>query len=265
MKTDVLIPTCTPQPCTHTYEAVRYNALTHGILSRLAVLPHEDRQEFATLLEALVAEHRPTGATEMHLVEELGAIIWRKRRVLLAEGATINRGLRQVVRSSDSPVPAAVPFEIGMSQKETDLSDLLSLTPDDVAETQQLTAADLQATEKALAILRCGDKDAYKKALKALATDSFDWWQEELEKGEYSADAAGLAEFISDQLYPLCLRLEKEARHHEAIKAQTIGEGLQAHRLQNLNRYETHLDRKFERTLAMLVKLKEMRERIQPR
>jgi hypothetical protein len=31
------------------------------------------------------------------------------------------------------------------------------------------------------------------------------------------------------------------------------------HRLEKLNRYETHLDRKFERTLAMLVKLKELR------
>ena len=37
-------------------------------------------------------------------------------------------------------------------------------------------------------------------------------------------------------------------------------EGLQMHRLEKLNRYETYLDRKFERTLAMLVKLKELRE-----
>jgi hypothetical protein len=38
-----------------------------------------------------------------------------------------------------------------------------------------------------------------------------------------------------------------------------LGEGLQAHRLENLNRYETHLDRKFGRTLAMLLKLKDLR------
>lgn len=52
--------------------------------------------------------------------------------------------------------------------------------------------------------------------------------------------------------------MEKEARHHEAIKAQMLGEGLQAFKLEKLNRYETHLDRKFERTLAMLLKLKEL-------
>ncbi len=32
-------------------------------------------------------------------------------------------------------------------------------------------------------------------------------------------------------------------RHHEAIKVQTLGDGLQTHRLETPNRYETHLDR----------------------
>ena len=31
------------------------------------------------------------------------------------------------------------------------------------------------------------------------------------------------------------------------------------YRLEKLSRYETHLDRKFERTLAMLIKLKDLR------
>ena len=55
------------------------------------------------------------------------------------------------------------------------------------------------------------------------------------------------------------MRLEKEARHHEAIKNQALGEGLHAYKLEKLSRYETHLDRKFERTLGMLLKLKELR------
>jgi hypothetical protein len=32
--------------------------------------------------------------------------------------------------------------------------------------------------------------------------------------------------------------------------------------LEKLNRYETHLDRKFERTLAMLLKLKQLARRM---
>jgi hypothetical protein len=54
------------------------------------VLPHENSGEFDGLLAALVEEHRPIGMTEQVLIEELAAIIWRKRRVLLAEGARIN-------------------------------------------------------------------------------------------------------------------------------------------------------------------------------
>ena len=107
----------TPQ---NNYEPVRYNAMKHGILSRLAVLAHEDAGEFGDLLAALVEEHQPAGATEMHLVEELAAIIWRKRRVLLAEGANINQGLKGSARNAEDVIPAAAPFELGLSGKGTD-------------------------------------------------------------------------------------------------------------------------------------------------
>jgi hypothetical protein len=51
------------------YEATRFNALRHGVLSRFTVLPWEDLEEYCRLLNALVAEHKPEGATEEHLVE----------------------------------------------------------------------------------------------------------------------------------------------------------------------------------------------------
>jgi hypothetical protein len=53
-----------------------------------------------------------------------------------------------------------------------------------------------------------------------------------------------------------------EVQSHAAIKSQTLGEGLQAHRLEKLNRYETHLDRKFERSLGILLKLKALRNAV---
>ena len=83
------------------YKAVALNAVKHGVLSRLVVLPHEDENEFSELLAALVEEHEPAGMTEQHLVEELAGVIWRKRRALIAEGATINRNLADYL---DGPV-----------------------------------------------------------------------------------------------------------------------------------------------------------------
>ncbi|MCP4992666.1 MAG: hypothetical protein GY934_02595, partial [Gammaproteobacteria bacterium] len=82
------------------YKAVQFNAMKHGILSRHTVLPHEDQDEFAGLLAALVHEHQPAGMTEAHLVEELAGIIWRKRRVLQAEGSNINRGLKYAAQNT---------------------------------------------------------------------------------------------------------------------------------------------------------------------
>ena len=140
------------------------------------------------LLAALVAEHQPSCATQTHLVEELRGAIWRKRRVLQAEGASINHGLKAAVRDAVRVIPAAAPFDAGMSGQGTGIRNLVGMSPEEVATHQRDAKADL-----------------------------------------------------------------------EAIKAQALGEGLQAYRLEKLNRYETHLDRKFERTLAMRLKLKELR------
>lgn len=241
------------------YEPVRFNALKHGILSKLTVLAHEDHAEFAELLAALIDEHRPAGMTERYLVEELATIIWRKRRVLLAEGAKINEGLKSAVNSAASVIKSAAPFQQGLGGEDLDLREFMEGTPEELTERQRDAALDLAATQKAAAILRKGGPNAYAKARRALIQESRDWWDEHLEEESYPATAEGLAEFIRDSLEPICNRMMKEAEFTPAIKAQTLGEGLRAHLLEKLNRYETHLDRKFERTLAMLLKLKDLR------
>ena len=43
------------------------------------------------------------------------------------------------------------------------------------------------------------------------------------------------------------------------IRVQAFAEAFDPDRLDRLARYETHLDRKLERTLAMLLKLKDLR------
>ena len=241
------------------YEVVRFNALKHGILSRYTVLSHESHADYESLVNSLMDEHLPAGATEQHLIEELASVIWRKRRVLQAEGATINQGLKVSARNAKSVIPAAAPFEMGLSGDGTDIRDLMDLKPEDVAESHQNARHDLDATNKASAILRKGGDRSYDKALRALLPDSREWWESYVEEEEYTADAEGLASFITAHLSPLCYQQEKESRHHDAIVNQTIGEGLQAYKLEKLSRYETHLDRKFERTLAMLIKLKDLR------
>jgi hypothetical protein len=241
------------------YEVVRFNALKHGILSRYTVLSHENHADYESLVNSLMDEHLPAGATEQHLIEELASVIWRKRRVLQAEGATINKGLKESARSAKTVIPAAAPFEMGLSGEGTDIRNLMDLKPEDVTESQRAARHDLDATNKATSILSKGGDRAYDKALRALLPDSREWWESYLEVEEYTPDTEGLSSFIAEHLSPLCYQQEKESRHHDAIVNQTIGEGLQAYKLEKLARYETHLDRKFERTLAMLIKLKDLR------
>lgn len=252
------------------YATVRFNALKHGVLSRHTVLAHEDGAEFADLLAALVAEHQPAGPTETHLVEELAGAIWRKRRVLQAEGATINRGLLAVSKARydrpmdpDGPARAAVPFEPQMAgtrlNHPAELAEAIRLTPEQVRERIAEADTDLEATLVAARILRRGGARAYHRALRALTPSSAASWTDSLDDGDANANATELSKYIHEFLLPFCRQMVVEARAQEAVKAQTLGEGVHAHRLEKLNRYETHLDRKFERTLAMLLKLKEMR------
>ena len=52
---------------------------------------------------------------------------------------------------------------------------------------------------------------------------------------------------------------QQELDHRPLIRAQAFGEAVDPARLERLARYEVHLDRKLERMLAMLVKLRELR------
>ena len=244
-----------PQP----YEVVRFNALKHGILSRYTVLSHESHADYESLVNSLMDEHLPAGATEQHLIEELASVIWRKRRVLQAEGATINKGLKESASSAKTVIPAAAPLEMGLSGENTDIRNLMDMSPEDVTESHKNARNEIDATNKASAILRKGGDRAYDKALRTLLPVTREWWQNYVDEEEYPADASGLATFIIKHVTPLIYNQEKKSRHHDAIVNQTIGEGLQAYKLEKLSRYETHLDRKFERTLAMLIKLKDLR------
>lgn len=240
------------------YAPVRYNALKHGVLAKLTVLPHEDAEEFEELRDALIEEHQPSGPTEIHLVEDLAAIMWRKRRVLLAENSHINGGLKHVVDSC-RPAKSAAPFVPGMPDKPMDWIDLMQATPEQVAQSQREMEEYWNLLDQVWTVLRKGGSKAYSKALKLLPDEDLESWEEWVAEEEYQPTVEGLREYLDTHLRPIAASMHKEALHHFAIKKQVLGEGLRPAYLQNLCRYETHLDRKFERTLAMLIKLKELR------
>jgi hypothetical protein len=61
------------------------NATRHGLLSREAVLPEEDPEEFRELLASLEDEFQPATPSEQLLVESMASAQWRLRRLTRIE------------------------------------------------------------------------------------------------------------------------------------------------------------------------------------
>ncbi len=249
-------------------EVTRFNALKHGILSRYTVLPWEDEDEYQVLVDALVVEHVPSGPTEEHLVEELAGILWRKRRLRLAEGAVYRRGLKYALRPhSETTEAALVHLDAGEQTERT--IEAIRATPEETRQDEKVLGEDRAMTEKALKLLRAGKPGAYEKAIEALQPDTRQAWEEQLEEWEpddhedgqepYAADAASLQRYLETEICPWYETRSKELENRPLIHAQAFGEALDPDRLQGLARYEVHLDRKLERTLTMLIRLRDLR------
>jgi hypothetical protein len=184
-----------PEAMDGTRDGTRLNAFRHGVLSRDTVLPWEDEGEYRALLAALAEEHRPEGATEAHLVEELAGTIWRKRRLRLAEAALARQGIgRTVARLRREAAPTADAGEAVL--------DALHTSPDEMPHAPARTAP-------------------------------------------------------GRQMLPVPPRQAPDDRL--SIRVQALGDAHDPERLQNLARYEVHLDRKLERTLALLLRLQQLK------
>ena len=123
-------------------------------------------------------------------------------------------------------------------------------------------------TEEALRILARPSPSAYSRALAALRDDTQAWSQEQLswapedydeEQKPYSAHAESLKRFLDDEVLPWYDKRRQELEYRPLLRAQAFGEAVDPNRLERLARYEVHLDRKLERTVAMLLKLRELR------
>jgi len=150
--------------------------------------------------------------------------------------------------------------------------DAIRATDEQTAEDTADLDKDKAMTEEALRILASSSSSAYSRALAALRDDTQAWWREQLswapddyeDQTPYSADADSLKRFLQDEVLPWYEKRYQELEYRPLIREQAFGEAVDPDRLERLARYETHLDRKFERMLAMLFKLQELRRALNP-
>ena len=259
-QTDVTIPS-------EGYDASRLNAVRHGILSRFTVLPWEDATEYEALLDALTEEHTPAGPTETYLVVELAGVLWRKRRLRLAEIATYQRGLQVASDSSRTAQSALVASAAAKPAKV----DVAAAVKAGAVNTQRELAeldADRKLTLTAIEILGSDRNRAYEDALDAMHEGTREAWAEQLTwtpddyctgVTPYSADATSLQRYLKSEILPWYDKQRAQIIAQPLVRAQALGESLDPDKLERLGRYEVHLDRKLERTLSTLIRLQELR------
>lgn len=253
------------------YDASRFNAMRHGILSRFTVLPWEAEAEYEALLNALTEEHTPTGPTEMHLVVELAGVLWRKRRLRLAEVATYQRGLQATTDTYSKTAQAALVASAATKPSKIDVATAIKAGAVDAQRELDDLDADRQLTLTAIEILASERSRAYEDALKAMHEDTREAWSDQLtwkpdDYGTgitpYSADAASLQRYLESEILPWYDKERAQIIAQPLVRTQALGESLDPDKLERLGRYEVHLDRKLERTLSTLLRLQEMRRGI---
>ena len=250
------------------YDVCRLNALRHGVLSAHTVLPWEDKAEYEALLNALVKEYAPHGPTEEHLVEEVAGVIWRKRRLRLAEAASYRRGLEGMRQ------PFSDPLQTALIQVEPIIDFFTQSpwrTPEDLPELKKRQAS----ARKALEILSTGKSGAYDAAVVELDESTRQSWEEQIapepedldededpegDEEPFTADPTALAQYLKDSVLPQLARHLGFIENRHLIREHVLGEAVECTKLESLSRYEVHLDRKLERMLAMLLRLQSLRQ-----
>ena len=93
-------------------QAVRHNALKHGILARETIIAWRDYQEDADEFEALLAqvydELQPEGTLADLLVQQIAICYWRLRRILRADAHEFAKIMERIRR----PIPGEQPGEL---------------------------------------------------------------------------------------------------------------------------------------------------------
>lgn len=242
----------------------RFNAVAHGILSQHTILPWEDKQDYNALVQSLAAEHGPAGATQYHLVEEIAGIIWRKRRLRMAEAAAHRKALDRAGESHAYTVRHAL-SHLRPSKTTDDVRSALTASPQNTTAELRSLQSELKNCRKLASDLESSQPIAFEKAIDNLAEGIRDWFGglvegrfESTDEYSYERVPTDLLRFLTKEALPWLESRAIELENRQLIKDQAFGASLNPEAMEKLARYEVHLDRKLEKSLGMLYRLKEL-------
>lgn len=244
------------------------NLLRHGILSDQAILPWESEADYEALLQDLVTEYEPVGLTEQSLVAELAQILVKRRRLRAAEKASYQKALHDLLHprlmalfpEDSKNVFAEATNKDSLGYRGSSVSEAYYETDEDITKNKKETKALIKNLKKARIFCDQDHPMAYQKALSVLSENDQETWKDEgLDQEGYQPTCDDLACWLDDYIDAQAYYLNK-LNERPIVKQYLRARAFPSEKtLQPLMRYETHLDRKFERTVAMLLKLKTLR------
>tara|TARA_R110000803_G_scaffold176816_4_gene239229 strand:+ start:2889 stop:3647 length:759 start_codon:yes stop_codon:yes gene_type:complete len=230
-----------------------------------ALLPWESQDAFIALLDGLQTEYQPSGSSETVLVERLCWIIWKRQRIMLAERAAhLVEVSRHVGGSDGRSLAKRALVASGVEQVAATATSALTTLAGDDAEEGEYNDSEARDLVKAIDILESGATEAsLKAALACLRQDSLDWWENVVaDEGEADTPeerANRLLSFLKGSLQEQMNDQIQAVEQRPAVRLQVWGQSLDPFRAAKLMALDGELDRQFERTLGMLLKLQEMR------
>jgi len=250
------------------YDNSKHNALKHGILSKYTVMAWENAEDYQKLLDLLIDEHAPQGITEEHLVEELAGVVWRKMRLRYAENTSLQASLNSCMNLDSFSCDSHEAAKDALLAKSHEVEGLdIRRT---VLATEDETQTEFDQVNEYLNCFLLAEKillesNSYDQGLAVLHGDDREDWQNGRVGGyggfgfNYNYTAESLLcwvvkaiKYYEKYIYGL--------KNRDKIKKQILGQSfLSDSQLSTYSRYENHLDKKFGKTLGMLLKLKALR------
>jgi hypothetical protein len=258
----------------------KHNATKHGIFSSVAVLKSESRTEYESLLNGLWETLLPEGRLEELLVEKLATIAWRHRRLLIAEGAEIQKGTdfvewdqrnQEQQEAEETQSSSLLQFNGGL-MREVRNPDVLERCLELLADLRQGLETDGFNETWDTSILEkiYGDNDRSHCA-ETLYHDYIIWSktavasEEERQREGYAAPEQckqNMLHCIDGEVRHL-KRYQKTRASVEAnrTKLEVLRRSVpESPELDRLLRYEASLERAFDRALSQLERLQRMRK-----
>lgn len=247
------------------YNSSKYNATKYGVFSKNAVMPWENKDDYDNILKDLIEEYQPNNVTERHLIVEMANTIWAKIRLKYAEKASLQSKLNSNV-NCDSTFSGNKCANDVLLLKEGKIED--SEVKSALITSKSITVLELKKFKE---YLDCCNKSVniltetnnYEQGLSILHIEDKDkWsntWVDDNDDDTYSAIPEDLLQWVEDLQYRYETKIF-ELENRDKIKDQVLGSTfLPEKTLDKYIRYENHLDKKFEKTLAMFFKLREIR------